>query len=190
MWLETWRLQRHEDLGEPRSIQVPPKYEPADFSRSDFFRLRGKLDVPKERFISYPGCEKDGDPSPLIGWAGWNHLQRAQALVTLYQERKNDDGWPAYRLMPMLVGLHELMFWLDLWHSKPEAGSHNPAREFKQFLDAELHAHHLTPDDLEAWRPGPKTKAAPKVIEANTAKKRTPKSKKRATEPGTPLAKE
>lgn len=153
-WRQTWDLQRREDLGESvGEIPVPPKYDQKDYRDANYWRLRGKLDVAKERFISYPGCEKDGDPSPLIGWAGWNHLQRAQALVALYQERKNDDGWPAARLMPMLVGLHELMFWLELWHSQPEAGSKNPAREFKQFLDAELNAHGLTVEDLEAWRP-------------------------------------
>lgn len=153
-WQSTWALQRREDRGEAvGDIPIPPKYDQKDYRDATFWRLRGKLDVPKERFISYPGCEKDGDPSPLIGWAGWNHLQRAQALVALYQERKNEDGWSRDRLMPMLVGLHELMFWLELWHSQPDAGSQNPAREFKQFLDAELHAHALTTDDLEAWRP-------------------------------------
>ncbi len=159
VWRHTWSLQRREDLGEAvGEIPVPPKYDQKDFRDANYWRLRGKLDVPKERFIFYPGCQKDGDPSPLIGWAGWNHLQRAQALVALYQERKTEDAWPKERLMPMLVGLHELMFWLDLWHNNPEVGSQNPAREFKQFLDAELHAHALTPEDLEAWRPMPAAK--------------------------------
>ncbi|MEP6651902.1 MAG: BREX-2 system adenine-specific DNA-methyltransferase PglX [Myxococcales bacterium] len=167
-WRKTWALQRREDLGESvGDIPVPPKYDQKDYRDANYWRLRGKLDVPKERFISYPGCEKDGDPSPLIGWAGWNHLQRAQALVVLYQERKNDDGWARERLMPMLVGLHELMFWLELWHSQPDGGSQNPAREFKQFLDAELNAHGLTVDDLEAWRPPARKssarRASPKV---------------------------
>jgi hypothetical protein len=159
-WRHTWNLQRREDLGESvGDIPVPPKYDQKDFRDPAYWRLRGKLDVPKERFISYPGCQKDNDPSPLIGWAGWNHLRRAQALVALYQERKTEDAWPKERLIPMLVGLHELMFWLDMWHSQPEAGSQNPAREFKQFLDAELHAHALTTDDLEAWRPEKSPKA-------------------------------
>jgi hypothetical protein len=34
------------------SIPVPPKYTSADFLKTDFWRLRGKLDVPKERWIS------------------------------------------------------------------------------------------------------------------------------------------
>lgn len=153
-WRNTWALQRREDLGEKVGpIPVPPKYDQKDYRDASYWRLRGKMDVPKERFIAYPGCEKDADPSPLIGWAGWNHLQRAQALVALYQERKTDDGWPRERLMVILVGLNELLFWLELWHSQPDAGSQNPAREFKQFLDAELHAHGFTVDDLEAWRP-------------------------------------
>ncbi len=174
-WRQTWFLQRREDLGESvGEIPVPPKYDQKDFRDANYWRLRGKLDVPKERFISYPGCEKDGDPSPLIGWAGWNHLQRAHAMVALYQERKNEDGWPKERLMPMLVGLHELMFWIEQWHSQPEAGSQNPAREFKQFLDAELNAHQLTTDDLEAWRP-PTRKAATKRKASKTTNK-TPSS--------------
>ena len=168
-WRQTWVLQRREDLGEAvGAVPVPREYDPKDFRDANYWRLRGKLDVPKERFISYPGCEKDGDPSPLIGWAGWNHLQCAQALVALYQERKNEDGWPRERLMPMLVGLHELMFWLEQWHSQPEAGSQNPAREFKQFLDAELNAHRLTTDDLEAWRPPTRKAAAKRSRKAST----------------------
>jgi hypothetical protein len=153
-WHNTWVLQRREDSDDAvGQVPIPPKYDQKDYRDASYWRLRGKMDVPKERFIGYPGCEKDNDASPLIGWAGWNHLQRAQALVALYQERKDDDGWPRQRLMIMLVGLHELLPWLELWHSQPDAGSQNPAREFRQFLDAELHAHGLTVDDLEAWRP-------------------------------------
>ncbi len=39
---------------------------------------------PKERFISYPGAERETDPSLVIGWAGWDHLARARALATWY----------------------------------------------------------------------------------------------------------
>ncbi|MCG5052485.1 MAG: hypothetical protein KA712_05960 [Myxococcales bacterium] len=139
----------------------------------DYWALRGALNVPKEAFISYPGCEKDSDPTPLIGWAGWNHLQRAQAIISLYQERKTEDGWPAERLMPMLVGLHELMFWLELWHSKPESGSQNPSAEFKAFLDAELATHKLSISDLEAWRP-PTRSAASKAGKSPRKRQATP----------------
>jgi hypothetical protein len=61
------------------------------------------------------------------------------------------------------------MFWLEQWHSQPEAGSQNPAREFKQFLDAELNALQLTTDDLEAWRPPTRKAAAKRSRKASAA---------------------
>lgn len=84
LWESTWAHQRHEDAGHKVSVSVPPKYDAKDFRDPAYFRLRGKLDVPKERFISYPGAEKDDDKSPLYGWAGWDHLQQATALSALY----------------------------------------------------------------------------------------------------------
>ena len=58
-------------------IPVPPKYGDKDFQKANYWKLRGKLDVPKERFISYPGAERDGDTSMVIGWAGWDHLDQS-----------------------------------------------------------------------------------------------------------------
>jgi hypothetical protein len=85
------RLQRREDAGEkPTSakIPVPPKYQSKDFLKADFWRLRGGLDVPKERWVSYPGCERGADGSLVIAWAGWDHLQQATALATYYLDMK------------------------------------------------------------------------------------------------------
>ncbi|MCZ8256594.1 MAG: BREX-2 system adenine-specific DNA-methyltransferase PglX, partial [Polaromonas sp.] len=56
-WEDTWSLQRREDAGEDvGKIPVPPKYKSTDFLKTEVWRLRGGLDVPKERWISYPGC--------------------------------------------------------------------------------------------------------------------------------------
>ncbi|WP_428265729.1 BREX-2 system adenine-specific DNA-methyltransferase PglX [Haliangium sp.] len=159
-WLACWEAQRREDAGEAvGDIPVPPKYASKDFASTTYWQLRGKLDVPKERFISYPGCESDDSPGPLFGWAGWNHLERAQALAGLYQERKDQDGWDAARLTPMLAGLLELVPWLKQWHNQPD-----PAFDdlrlgdyFEQFLEGELSALGLTKDDLRAWRPAKKS---------------------------------
>jgi hypothetical protein len=60
-------------------IPVPPKYTAADFINNDHWRLRGKLDVPKERWISYSHCETESDPLLVVAWAGWNHLQQTAA---------------------------------------------------------------------------------------------------------------
>ena len=158
-WEQTWELQRREDAGEAvGEIPVPPKYDSKDFREASFWRLRGKLDVPKERFISYPGCESDEDGEPVYGWAGWNHLQRAQALATLYQTRKTEEGWGADRLTPMLAGLDELLPWVKQWHNEPDAefGGIRLGDYFESFLETECRALGLTRDALRAWRPAVK----------------------------------
>ncbi len=140
VWERTWELQRREDAGEPvGDIPVPPKYDPKDFQKPAYYRLRGKLDVPKERFISYPGCESDDDKQPLYGWAGWTHLEQAQALAALYEERKR-EGWPPQRLRPMLEGLRELIPWLKQWHNEPseEFGGLKLGEYFEGYVEAEL----------------------------------------------------
>ena len=51
------------------TIPVPPKYTSADFLKGDYWRLRGKLDVPKERWVSFPHCEGE-DGTLVVAWAG------------------------------------------------------------------------------------------------------------------------
>lgn len=154
-WQQVWAQQRAEDAGEPVQVAVPPKYAKTDFASPEAWSLRGKLDVPKERFISYPGCESDEDREPVYGWAGWNHLQRAQALANLYQKRKTEEGWPTPRLIPMLAGLQELIPWLRQYHNTPDPAFNGlrMANYFQDFLTAECTHHSLTPADLTSWRP-------------------------------------
>lgn len=136
------------------TIPVPPKYASTDFRKGTYWSLRGKLDVPKERFFSLPGCEKPGDNTPVIGWAGLDHLQRAQAIAGWYMDRKDQDGWEADKLMPMLVALEELIPWLKQWHNEldPEYGE-RMGDFYEGFLFAELRQLELTRDDLLAWQP-------------------------------------
>ena len=88
-WERTWELQRQEDAIDARTelpegdpgrltpnqakalkakevgdIPVPPKYKGADFQKTDYWRLRGGLDVPKERFVSYPVLRARGGRQP------------------------------------------------------------------------------------------------------------------------------
>ena len=117
-WLAVWELQRREDAGEDvGEIPVPPKYTSADF-RPGVWEHRGRLEVPKERFVSYPGAERETDPSLVVGWAGWNHLERARALATHFVRSKN-DGRDADFLRPLLAGLGELVPWLLQWYDEP-----------------------------------------------------------------------
>ena len=92
-WEETWRLQRLEDAGEKvGTIAVPPKYTSADFRKNSYWQARGKLDVPKERFILYPDAGRETDPTPLLGWAGWDHAQQSLALSLVIGERAKHDA--------------------------------------------------------------------------------------------------
>jgi hypothetical protein len=154
-WEKTWDLQRREDAGEKAGeIAVPPKYRQGDFRELAYWRSRGKLDVPKERFISYPGASRDG--TLLLGWAGWDHLQQAQALTAYITERRELDAWDAERLTPLLAGLAELLPWVAQWHPgvDPEFGV-RPADAYNGFLDEQLLQLGLTRDDLTAWQPEP-----------------------------------
>lgn len=154
-WERVWDLQRREDTGERVAIPVPPKYGKEDFLRSEFWSARGKLDVPKERFLLYPTAGQEGDTSEVLGWAGWDHAEQAQALARVLVERQA-EGWDADRLVPLLAGLVELQPWLDQWHSDadPRFGT-SPALAIRGLVDQFLAQLGLTVDDVRAWRPEP-----------------------------------
>lgn len=181
-WLMYWDIQRRQDAGGPPVDSTPPRYQSTDYVTASCWQLRGRLDVPKERFISYPGCESDNDGEPVYGWAGWDHLQRAKALASLYLNRKDVEGWTADRLTPMLAGLLELIPWVKQWHNEPseEFGGLRMGDYYEQFLDGECRLHGLTHDDLRAWRPAKKTRGSGKA----TTKAKAAKANGDATESG------
>lgn len=154
-WQDTWALQRREDAGEAvGKIPVPPKYQSKDFLKADFWRLRGGLDVPKERWVSYPGCERGADASLPIAWAGWNHLQQATAVAAYYLDMKDGEGWAPARLQPLLAALQELLPWLEQWHNDidPVFGE-RMGDYYRSFVTEEARALGFTLADLAAWRP-------------------------------------
>jgi SAM-dependent methyltransferase len=154
-WERTWEQQRREDRGDDvGEIPVPPRYTSADFLKSHFWRLRGKLDVPKERFLALPGCERDADRTPVIGWAGWDHLQQAQALAAFYLAMKEKEGWPAPRLTPLLVALAELLPWLQQWHNAKDARyGQGMGDYFRDFMASETRDLGLATEALRTWKP-------------------------------------
>lgn len=178
-WEATWDLQRREDAIDARTelpeghpdrltpdaakalkaqevgdIPVPPKYKRTDFRSADFWRLRGGLDVPKERFVSYPGAERDSDGSLVVAWAGYDHLQQATALASYYYDMKENEGWSTERLTPLLAGVRELVPWLVQWHNayNPDFGI-GLGDYYRSFVDDETRALGLTPEELRAWTP-------------------------------------
>ncbi|MGW1688394.1 BREX-2 system adenine-specific DNA-methyltransferase PglX [Streptomyces albidoflavus] len=175
-WEHVWDLQREEDAApdEPakRKIRertpVPPKYTSADFLKPSYWRARGKLDVPKERFVSY-GTVNAQSPE-LYGWAGWDHLEQALALASYIQTA----GLGNEEIVPFLAGLLELQPWLDQWYGEYDAEfGASPAAEILAFRQQKQGELGLSDDTLRAWRPAPairaKKAAAPKKKTAASA---------------------
>ncbi|MEH0353148.1 BREX-2 system adenine-specific DNA-methyltransferase PglX [Rhodococcus qingshengii] len=160
-WERVWALQRDEDAGlvKATDIPVPPKYTGTDFVKQSYWSHRGKLDVPKERFISYPGAGRATDPTPLLGWAGWNHAQQGIALATIYAYRES-EGTPLTELVPVVAGIAEVLPWVKQWHTgvDPTFGI-----DLAEYLTGQLHekasAVGIPVGDLSAWRPAKTTRA-------------------------------
>ena len=133
-WERTWELQRQEDAIDARTelseddpnyltedqakaekqrqvgnIPVPPKYKSSDFQKASYWRLRGKLDVPKERWVSFPHCEGD-DQTLMVAWAGYDHLQLARAVAAYFAKMQEEiGGSDDPRLVPLLGCILELL---------------------------------------------------------------------------------
>ncbi|MFG2094963.1 BREX-2 system adenine-specific DNA-methyltransferase PglX [Streptomyces sp. NPDC048612] len=174
-WEDVWEQQREEDRsGERLDIPVPPKYTSADFLKQSYWSNRGKLDVPKERFVSYPDASPGSDPTLLLGWAGWDQRDQATALLNIVTERRKQQDWSGEQLVPLLAGINELMPWLRQWFGEvdDEWGEESAAEEFQSFLDGELAREQLIPAALTEWRPAKKTRARKATATTKTAKKK------------------
>ncbi|MFF7851062.1 BREX-2 system adenine-specific DNA-methyltransferase PglX [Streptomyces sp. NPDC007910] len=167
-WEDVWELQRKEDrTGERLDIDPPAKYKSSDFLRASYWSNRGKLDVPKERFISYPEAGPDADSTLMLGWAGWDHKDQAQALFDLLKARTTRDGWDTERIIPLLAGLREVMPWVVQWHSEyDDEWGDVPADELVAEYEEQLRKHQVGAAELIAWRPVKKArgrKSAPQA---------------------------
>ena len=107
-WERTWELQRREDAGERVEVPVPPKYGSGDFRKGSFWKLRGKLDVPKERFVAFSEAPGE-DGAVRYGWAGWTAAQRAKALVDLLEEATDCEGQGLADTCGILQGIWSLL---------------------------------------------------------------------------------
>ncbi|MFM9960793.1 MAG: BREX-2 system adenine-specific DNA-methyltransferase PglX, partial [Planctomycetaceae bacterium] len=202
VWERTWDLQRQEDAIDARTklpstdpqhlsddaarelqqkqvgdIPVPTKYDSKDFLDSNLWRLRGKLDVPKERWINFPHCAGP-DGTPVIAWAGYDHLQQAKAISAYYvdiQERLGGRDDP--RLIPLLAGMLELLPWLKQWHNDPDAtfDGLRMGDYFEGFVNDEAKQLGKTIPEIKAWEPpaktGRKKAAKKKASQANEVDK-------------------
>ena len=145
------QCRRQKEIG---SVPPPPKYRSADSLKATYWRLRGPLDVPKERFVSLPDMSRDSDSSLLIGWAGWDTPSLCQAVAAYYTEVSEQDGWNVSRLTPLLAVLQENLPWLKQWHNDIDPVYHQRLGDFYEtFLRSQLSTLGLTVEDLRAWAP-------------------------------------
>jgi len=135
-------------------IPVPPKYTSADFLPGPCWRLRGKLDVPKERWVSFPHCEGEDD-ALVVTWGGLDHLQLAQAIGAYHAEVQQRGGAADPRLVPLLGCILELIPWLKQWHNEPDPNFNNMRMGdyFADYVEQEARGVGLTLDNVRAWKP-------------------------------------
>ncbi len=144
--------RKREALGD--LAPPPPKYRSADFTKPAHWRLRGALDVPKERFVSFPRMSRDSDPTLLVAWAGWNALELCRAVAAYSAEVTEQDGWPPERLTPLLAILQENLPWLKQWHNEIDPEYNQRLGDFFEiFLHSQLSELGLTEDILRVYVP-------------------------------------
>ena len=151
VWESTWELQRREDVGDDvGEIPVPPIFSQGsrgkskDFIRTEYWKLRGKLDVPKERFIAFTEVPGRAPDETLYGWAGWTPRQRVRAILDL-DEELDDEGIP----------LEDRVALLDsAWRLLPEVARDDPdaASDQRAELEALLGQAGPTRELLAQWR--------------------------------------
>jgi len=177
-WERTWGFQRRKDaidaqaelpVSDPErltleqaaalkakeigTIPAPPRYTSADFRKGVWWRLRGKLDVPKERFVSLPFCEREADPSLVIGWAGWNALEQGRAVAAYFLQMREQEGWTAERLTPLPAALLELRPWTSASQCARSGVRRWDGRLLPGFIDDEVRPLSLTREAIRAWAP-------------------------------------
>ncbi|MFW6719327.1 BREX-2 system adenine-specific DNA-methyltransferase PglX [Streptomyces sp. MAR4 CNY-716] len=153
-WEQVWQLQRSEDrTGEAMGIPVPPKFSAADFRHASYWSRRGSLDIPRERFVSYPGAAAGGDIL-LIGWSGWSDTDRVHVLLELVSALQQQPQPSADQIAPLLAGIQELIPWIRQWETPTKSGLDLVrSEEYQRQLD-ELRADFgLSSQDLTSWRP-------------------------------------
>lgn len=153
-WEQVWELQRREDeTGQALGIPVPPKFASVDFQRASYWSIRRRLDIPRERFISYPDAAAEGDGS-LLGWSGWGDTDRVRVLFDLIAVCRQEPRPSVYRIAPLLAGIQELLPWVRQWGTGSELGPQSdPAGAFQREFDDLRTAFGLSTHDLTSWRP-------------------------------------
>lgn len=112
-WQKIWQLQDREDAGETVKIPPPPEFKADDFVKDAFFKIRGKLNVPRERFIVF-----DDLLPRRYGWNGWRDTDRALAQLEVFTLAESDPEHPLPR--PTTDDPRRCGATVGLWESLPD----------------------------------------------------------------------
>jgi len=142
-WEKSWEQQHKEDGGEPAKPEVPPKYTDKDYLRKEYWSLRGKLDVPKERFVAFTEVPPPVGAEILYGWTGWTARERAKELLGL-DERLEAAGVDVSDRHGLLYGV-----WFLLPYVARE--SVDAARDFRADVRSLVGENGVTDAMLDEW---------------------------------------
>ena len=118
----------------------------------------------------------------MIAWAGWDHLQQAQALAEYFLDAKDAHGWPPAKLKPLLAALADLLPWLKQWHNTFDSNYGMGLGDYFQgFLEEQCRALEMTVQEVDAVRFEVSTETA-RVPAPKQAKKRAASRKGAAVE--------
>ncbi|MBL8618787.1 MAG: BREX-2 system adenine-specific DNA-methyltransferase PglX [Deltaproteobacteria bacterium] len=186
-WRQTWAAQDAEDRGEAVTVPLPPKYGSGDFRKPAYWRARGKLDVPKERFVRLP---VDADQGPLVLWAGHLAPERMAALAGRFDEAEDQA-----EQLALLVAMHELLPELLRWWGEDTRYTTPLRAIWPADLEARRRKLGLTVEALDAWRPSSARRgtgarapsaAAPDGAQPAAPAEKLPKAPKPAKAPRAP----
>lgn len=157
-WKRVWALQDQEDQGMPltdpatgaplKEIPLPSKWEKTDFVRPEYFQIRGKLNVPRERFILF------ADLQPVCyGWNGWRDQERGLAQVKAFERAETDPVHPLLR--PTAEDPRRCGVTLGLWESLDDVRrwvGANQHGELQSLAEEACKSHSCPCPVLEKWQ--------------------------------------
>lgn len=174
-WEDVWRWQYEQGgatgVGSTSSADTveagflpPPRYSSADFQKVGYWRLRGKLDVPRERFVSYRPSTAKQLRNQVVGWCGWTNGERLRVLEDLMKpDSALRAGESDTAVVPLLAGYLEILTEIDCGverggaiGSVVEVGGHEFLRKNQRELG-------LDSETLLAWRPAKSGRGRPRT---------------------------
>jgi hypothetical protein len=160
-WTRAWEEQRREDAAGALDpfVSATPAYASHDFVTPTLWRLRGKLDVPRERFILYPAAGEERDAR--FGWGGWSCHERGRALVDLHEMLKS-EGADVERRLALLSGVLDLLPRLERSETTRGERGTPTAAQLRVFIDTEAKQLDLSLSSIRAWRPSAPARRAGK----------------------------